>query len=284
MAASRSRLAERPTAYVRATASAPPTNAATGSARWPRSESGRYAIAIVAPRPAPAATPSRYGSASGFRNTPWYVAPATASIAPTRAASTTRGTRISQSTASSVGESRSHAGHVQPRSGGLGDRTWRQIDRPGEHAHGQREEQERDRREGPHGREPAWADLHPPLGGDAHCLGEPRQRRRHRPVEVDEPRAPTRRDRVVDPDDRAGPDGADAIPAGAAGDGGRPSGRSRPCPRARSRPGWPRRRTPRTAADNRCRRCPPRPRCSAGRGPRTPCRRTSSRSPSTGRA
>src|SRR5262245_4013973 len=83
----------------------PPTNAATGRTRWPRRPSGRYAIAIVAPRPAPAATPSRYGSASGFRNTPWYVAPASASIAPTSAARSTRGTRICQRIASSVGES-----------------------------------------------------------------------------------------------------------------------------------------------------------------------------------
>ena len=28
-------------------------------------------ITIVTPRPAPAAAPSRYGSASGLRNTPW---------------------------------------------------------------------------------------------------------------------------------------------------------------------------------------------------------------------
>ena len=31
---------------------------------------GDKMIATVAPRPAPAATPSRYGSASGFRKTP----------------------------------------------------------------------------------------------------------------------------------------------------------------------------------------------------------------------
>src|SRR5262245_49219082 len=79
-------------------------NAATGSARWPRRPAGRYAMAIVAPRPAPAATPRRYGSASGLRKTPWYVAPATANIAPTSAASITRGTRISHRIASSVGD------------------------------------------------------------------------------------------------------------------------------------------------------------------------------------
>src|SRR4051794_8255333 len=49
----------------------------------------------VAPRPAPAAEPSRYGSASGLRNTPWYVAPATARTPPTRATSSTRGRRSS---------------------------------------------------------------------------------------------------------------------------------------------------------------------------------------------
>ena len=105
VAASRSRRAERPTAYVSMTATDPPTKAATGSILCPRSPSGRYAIAMVAPRPAPAATPSRYGSASGLRKTPWYVAPASASIAPTSAARTTRGTRISHRIASSVGES-----------------------------------------------------------------------------------------------------------------------------------------------------------------------------------
>ncbi len=45
------------------------------------------------------------GSASGLRKTPWYVAPASASIAPTSAARITRGTRICQRIASSVGES-----------------------------------------------------------------------------------------------------------------------------------------------------------------------------------
>src|SRR3954454_13151228 len=49
----------------------------------------------VAPRPAPAAEPSRYGSASGLRNTPWYVAPATARTPPTRATSSTRERRSS---------------------------------------------------------------------------------------------------------------------------------------------------------------------------------------------
>ena len=62
-------------------------------------------IASVAPSPAPPATPSRYGSQSGFRNTPWYDAPATASIPPTSAASTTRGARTCHSTARSTAPS-----------------------------------------------------------------------------------------------------------------------------------------------------------------------------------
>ena len=48
----------------------------------------------VAPSPAPAATPRRYGSASGLRNTPWNAAPPPASMAPTRPPRTTRGSRI----------------------------------------------------------------------------------------------------------------------------------------------------------------------------------------------
>ena len=56
-------------------------------------------IATVAPRPAPAATPRRYGSASGLRNAPWYDAPATESIAPTITPMATRGARISQTVA-----------------------------------------------------------------------------------------------------------------------------------------------------------------------------------------
>ena len=57
---------------------------------------------MVAPRPPPAATPSRYGSASGLRNTPWYAAPPPDSMAPTSAPSTTRGSRICQTMAVSI--------------------------------------------------------------------------------------------------------------------------------------------------------------------------------------
>src|SRR5262245_3665324 len=60
---------------------------------------------MVAPRPAPAATPSVYGSASGLANTPWYAAPQEARVAPTSRASTTRGRRSSLMIAVSVAES-----------------------------------------------------------------------------------------------------------------------------------------------------------------------------------
>ena len=51
---------------------------------------------IVAPNPAPPAIPSRYGSASGFLNMPWYVAPANAKDPPTRPDVTTLGNLMSQ--------------------------------------------------------------------------------------------------------------------------------------------------------------------------------------------
>src|SRR6059036_3286417 len=81
---------ERPRTYASTTATVAPAKAATGTSR-PDVPTDPYAIAIVAPRPAPAATPSRYGSASGLRKTPWYAEPATASIPPTSPARTTRG-------------------------------------------------------------------------------------------------------------------------------------------------------------------------------------------------
>jgi hypothetical protein len=61
--------AELPSAYVKTTAIVAPAKAATGTiALFVPAEPS--AIAIVAPSPAPAATPSRYGSASGLRNEP----------------------------------------------------------------------------------------------------------------------------------------------------------------------------------------------------------------------
>ena len=67
---------ERPNAvpmvYVSATAMTPPMKAARGTGSIVQVEvaSRLTANATVAPRPAPAATPSRYGSTSGLRNTP----------------------------------------------------------------------------------------------------------------------------------------------------------------------------------------------------------------------
>src|SRR5262245_29506784 len=173
-------------------------------------------MAIVAPSPAPAATPSRYGSASGLRKTPWYVAPATASIAPTSAASITRGTRISHRTASSVGESEvetpgtcsrapaDSSTEPTPRSTGpartpIASDTSRNA--TAEHAH---------------------SGVSPRARTSVACsatdvmrlLAKACERRRHRAEEVDEARTPAGRDRVVDPDDRAGSHGADAVPAG----------------------------------------------------------------------
>ena len=58
--------------------------------------------AIAAPSAAPDAVPSTYGSASGFRSSPWNVAPATASPVPTTIAVRTRGSRRSMTIASAV--------------------------------------------------------------------------------------------------------------------------------------------------------------------------------------
>ena len=46
---------------------------------------------MVAPSDAPEATPIKYGSAKGFLNKPWYVAPDIPRDAPTSNARTTRG-------------------------------------------------------------------------------------------------------------------------------------------------------------------------------------------------
>src|SRR5438309_5327195 len=84
----------RPNAYAPATARAAPTKPARGTTLTPISDDpGANAIASVAPRLAPAAAPSRYGSASGLRKTPWYAAPAVASMPPTIAPRATRGMR-----------------------------------------------------------------------------------------------------------------------------------------------------------------------------------------------
>ncbi len=64
---------DAPTRYVTNTVRMATTNAATGAG-----STGQPAVAerhtvntSVAPSPAPAAAPSRYGSTSGLRNTPW---------------------------------------------------------------------------------------------------------------------------------------------------------------------------------------------------------------------
>ena len=53
-------------------------------------------MAITAPSPAPPESPSRYGSASGFRIMAWSAAPHTARLPPTQKASSTRGARRSR--------------------------------------------------------------------------------------------------------------------------------------------------------------------------------------------
>ena len=53
------------------------------------------------PRPAPAAEPSRYGSARGLRNRPWAKAPARPSKAPVNSAPTVRGARMSRTSSHS---------------------------------------------------------------------------------------------------------------------------------------------------------------------------------------
>ncbi len=67
---------ERAMPYVANTAtSAPPNAARVIRLTWPHVAGTGPTITAVAASPAPAATPSRYGSASGLRNTPWYAAP-----------------------------------------------------------------------------------------------------------------------------------------------------------------------------------------------------------------
>ncbi len=59
-------------------------------------------MTLAAPTEAPAEMPSRYGSASGFRITACMTVPITASPPPTSPASSTRGSRSSQTMASRV--------------------------------------------------------------------------------------------------------------------------------------------------------------------------------------
>src|SRR3990172_10027289 len=87
----------RATPYTNRTEPRAPAKAASGSRLRPCHATERPATTtIVEPRAAPVATPIRYGSASGLRNTPWYVAPDIASVAPASPARSTRGIRTSQ--------------------------------------------------------------------------------------------------------------------------------------------------------------------------------------------
>ena len=70
----------------------------------PSAASGFHTMATVAPRAAPADTPSRYGSASGLRKVPWNDAPAVESAAPATRARTMPGqTEVEQQTGSPLG-------------------------------------------------------------------------------------------------------------------------------------------------------------------------------------
>ena len=60
----------------------------------PGNRANPAAVAIDAPHAAPPETPRMNGSASGLRSSVWNVTPATASVAPTSAASSARGSRI----------------------------------------------------------------------------------------------------------------------------------------------------------------------------------------------
>ena len=89
--------------YAATTAPIPPANAAIGRTLIPSTTIGTpVRRTMVAASPAPDATPIRYGSASGFLNSPWYAAPDIASAAPTIAARTTLGTRNCHSIVSHV--------------------------------------------------------------------------------------------------------------------------------------------------------------------------------------
>src|SRR6188472_4768012 len=192
-----------------------PANAATGSTCLPASASGRYAIESVAPSPAPAATPRRYGSASGLWNTPWYVAPAIASIPPTSPASRTRGTRRSQTIDSCVASS----GDVTPGmpsfspserstsptpmwTGPATTPTTSATARNATAATAQPGVTPRTR-------------IARAVAAAASTLlpSEPPERRADRTDEIDEPRPPARRDRVVEADDRPRADRRDPRPA-----------------------------------------------------------------------
>ena len=59
----------------------------------PTAQPAPNVIASIAPSDAPAETPSVYGVASGLRSSPWNTTPAAASVPPTSAAASARGSR-----------------------------------------------------------------------------------------------------------------------------------------------------------------------------------------------
>ena len=76
---------------------------------WTRPNSNRairigMRIPMAAPRAAPEAVPRTYGSASGLRNRPWNVAPATDRPTPTTIAERTRGRRSSNTIVSDAAD------------------------------------------------------------------------------------------------------------------------------------------------------------------------------------
>ena len=62
----------------------------------PRPSAGAKVIASIAPRAAPADTPSVNGVASGLRSSPWNTTPAVASVEPTSAPASVRGRRATK--------------------------------------------------------------------------------------------------------------------------------------------------------------------------------------------
>ena len=78
--------------YAIKTATIPPQNEATGRRlKYPYVKGIPERKTMVAPSDAPEATPIKYGSAKGFLNKPWYVAPEMPRDAPTSNARTTLG-------------------------------------------------------------------------------------------------------------------------------------------------------------------------------------------------
>ena len=95
-------------ASVSSTAATAPTNAAPvnpslASHCVANGDTPNSAIASATPSDAPEALPSKYGSASGLRNSPCATAPAKPSNAPASQAPTVRGKRISQTISMACG-------------------------------------------------------------------------------------------------------------------------------------------------------------------------------------